>query len=407
MRVGVFFGGHAPEAGGGYSFEKEVLLALVESLGEASHQFTLIWPHRPSDEVAQTAARRGMQVACLPQPAFISRAVETLLRDSALFRSKWRWPSRLDRVVRNFQLDLIWFLGPGTHFVDAPYFTTVWDLQHRLTPWFPEMSRAGVWDARELATGWFLQRATKIITGTEAGKREIEFLYRVPASRVAVLPHPTPSFVRETAPSDGEILAKYHIPERYLFYPAQFWAHKNHASLVRALEILRDDHGLVLPLVLVGSDRGAAVEVQRSVSERRLEKQVHFLGFVPERDVAALYDHALALVYVSLCGPENLPPLEAFARACPVIATAIEGAIEQLGDAALLVDGSDPAAIAAAIRRIYDDDGLRRRLIGRGRERANRWTGRDFVSGVFKLLDDFAAAYRPWETQAPPAERRA
>ena len=55
-------------------------------------------------------------------------------------------------------------------------------------------------------------------------------------------------------------------------------------------------------------------------------------------ELIALYRHALALTFVSYFGPDNLPPLEAFALGCPVITSAIEGVDEQLGNAALYVN---------------------------------------------------------------------
>lgn len=397
MHVGVFYSGHAPEAGGGYSFEAEVLRSLMESMDGAKHQFSIICPRRPSAAWANAIAASGMRVAQVPRPGVVGRVRDSLLRDSSLFRSKWRRPSQLDGVVRKLALDLIWFLGAGAHFVDAPYIATVWDLQHRLTPWFPEMSTSGVWDSRELSNAWFLQRATRVITGTEVGKREVEFFYRVPAKRIAILRHPTPSFALRLRRSDGRVLKRYGLSGGYLLYPAQFWPHKNHLALVGALEILRDRYGLTLPLVLVGSDKGTLARVRALAYDKRLHEQVHVLGFVSESDLASLYDHAFALVYVSLCGPENLPPLEAFARGCPVIAADIDGAEEQLADAALRVNARDPHAIAEAVLRLRENEGLRKTLIERGKARAERWTGGDFVRGVFGLLDDFCFGQAAWE----------
>ncbi len=118
------------------------------------------------------------------------------------------------------------------------------------------------------------------------------------------------------------------------------------------------------------------------------EEQVHFLGFVSRADLISLYRNAFALTYVSFCGPENLPPLEVFALGCPVVASKVSGAAEQLGEAAILVDPSNPEEIANAIKVLLDDPSLVRTMVERGRQRALRWTGRDFVHGVFKILDD-------------------
>ena len=58
---------------------------------------------------------------------------------------------------------------------------------------------------------------------------------------------------------------------------------------------------------------------ERQAAERGLAGAVHILGFVSDEELVALYQHAHALLYLSRFGPENLPPLEAFALGCPAI----------------------------------------------------------------------------------------
>jgi Glycosyltransferase len=281
--------------------------------------------------------------------------------------------------------------------MEIPYITVIWDLQHRVQPCFPEVSEHGRWNWRERNFADLCRRASIIITGTNAGKAEIEYFYQVPANRIKILPHPTPRFALD-APSrdDGAILNKYHIPEGYLFYPAQFWAHKNHAGLLLAAQLLRDTYNLTFPLVFVGADRGNCKHVRELVDRLDLAGQVYFLGFVPQNDLISLYRKAFALTYMTFFGPENLPPLEAFALGCPVIASKVEGAEEQLGDAAVLVDPKDARQVALAVKSLHDDVTLRQMLIQRGLTRARRFTGEDFVSGIFSALDDFELVRRCW-----------
>ena len=110
-----------------------------------------------------------------------------------------------------------------------------------------------------------------------------------------------------------------------------------------------------------------------------------------------MYQAAFALVYVTFFGPENLPPLEAFALDCPVIASSVSGAEEQLGDAALLVEPNKPESIADAIKDLLENPNKKKVLIERGRRYASQWTGKEFVQGVFSILDDFESIRRCWE----------
>jgi glycosyltransferase involved in cell wall biosynthesis len=118
---------------------------------------------------------------------------------------------------------------------------------------------------------------------------------------------------------------------------------------------------------------------------------------VPQEDLCSLYRNAFALTYVTFSGPSNLPPIEAFALGCPVIASKILGVEEQLGDAALLVDPKQPEEIAFAIKLLWDDHSLRQSLVERGFARASKWTCEDYVKSIFLLLDEFVPIRRCWD----------
>src|SRR5205823_91401 len=103
---------------------------------------------------------------------------------------------------------------------------------------------------------WFLQRATKIITGTQVGRDQLAQFFQVPSDNVLMLPHPTPSYVfreAETAPSDA--IERFGLKQPYVLYPAQFWPHKNHVNLLLAIADLKRK-GTHVSVALVGSDKG-------------------------------------------------------------------------------------------------------------------------------------------------------
>ena len=102
------------------------------------------------------------------------------------------------------------------------------------------------------------------------------------------------------------------------------------------------------------------------------------------------------LAYISLCGPENLPPLEAFAVGCPVIASEVSGSLEQFGDAVLYCDPKNSQDMADKIYQLYSDNNLKVELINKGHSRAASWTPDDFVKGVFKIADEFSTIKRNW-----------
>src|SRR5262249_4054909 len=153
-------------------------------------------------------------------------------------------------------------------------------------------------------------------------------------------------------PAKPDVLRRLNVPRTYLFYPAMFWSQKNHAVVLEACKIVRDRTGWDLGVVFTGSDQGNLEYVRSYAGELGLRGACRFLDFVKQDDLAELYKGALCLTFASFVGPDALPPLEAFALGCPVIASALPGTAEQLGDAALLFDPSDEDALASHIANL-------------------------------------------------------
>lgn len=394
MRVGVFIEEFSPHVGGGYTIQADIFQSLLELATESRHDFTIVC-RRPED-LRETL--KATSFSAIAYPGTLAQRVRSIARRSmAALGDHRKLQTRLEQLTRDNGIEFMWFVGAEAVQLDTPYCAIVWDLQHRLQPWFPEVSANGQWIHREAFYSQFLRRAAIIIAGTEAGRDEIGRFYEVPSERIKILPHPTPRFALDPTPDEsGEILARYGLSPGYLFYPAQFWPHKNHANLLLAISRLREKHGLTMRAVFVGSDKGNQGYIQQLTNSLGLSAQVHFLGFVGQEDMTALYRNALALTYLSFFGPENLPPLEAFGLGCPVIAAKVSGSSEQLGDAALLVEPTNVEEIGEAIKRLHDDPSLAQCLVKRGKERASLRTGKDFVRGVFALLDQFDEIRRCW-----------
>jgi glycosyltransferase involved in cell wall biosynthesis len=395
MKVGVFLEDFSPDVGGGYTIQEDIFRALLDLLDETNHSFVLFcrrpesfrsFLNSPRLEAVAFPGNLGQRVVARAQSELHSLA------------EKKKRQTRLEQLCQETGVEFMWFVGAEAVQIDLPYMAIVWDLQHRLQPWFPEISSGGTWQQRETFYGEFLRRATFIIAGTDAGRLEIERFYQVTSNRIKLLPHPTPAFTLKAGPSDVEaVLKKYKLRKNYLFYPAQFWSHKNHVNLLLAAAALKREHQIDLPVVFVGSNKGNEEFVRQFAAQLQPSIEVAFLGFVPRDDLVAMYRGAFALAYVTFFGPENLPPLEAFALGCPVIASDVSGAREQLGNAALFVDPRDPAKIAETIKMLHDNKSLRHTLSEQGRARAERWTAKEFVRGVFAALDEFEPVRRCWE----------
>lgn len=396
MRVGVCLGDFVPELGGGYTFVSQVFGAFLKLAHASPHEFVVLCDPAHAKTLAARGNTAKFEFYGVPRKGLVEAAVGAWKHYSPLFAYLYRRPSRFERAALEHGVELIWFVGGGVYDTpEIPYIATVWDVQHRTHPWFPEVSSGGRWDYRELTHARFLRRAAYVISGTRAGAEQLGWYYQVPQDRIRILPHPMPSLPAEGLTCNSNFASGL-SGKKFVLYPAQFWPHKNHVNLLKALMILTNQYGLTVDLVLTGSDKGNLDYVKSVVNKLGLISQVHFLGFVRTNELVWLYRNAIALVYPSFSGPENLPPLEAFSLGCPVAISDYPGAREQIGDAAVFINPQDPSQIAESLKRLLEQAKLREELIKKGFDRAVRWTTEDYVRGVFSIFDEFAPIRHCW-----------
>lgn len=313
---------------------------------------------------------------------------------------------QMSRWLRQCKIDLMFYAAPTTMSFETgiPYVSFIMDLQHRLQPHFPEVSANGRWERREYLFRNTIRYATLLFVDSEAGKEDVLSFYGsygATPDRIKVLPYlPTCYLLTEVSEAEKhKVREKYRLPERYLFYPAQFWPHKNHAVITQALEQLKRVHELEIPVVFCGSYIGEIREqyFQLVMNMGRccgVAEQIHYLGYVPDEDMATLYAGAVALVMPTFFGPANIPYLEAWALGCPVLTSDIRGVREQVDDAGILVDPRSVEAIAEGIYRLWTDENLRRTLVERGRQRVASFTFDDYRRRLIGILEEAKARVR-------------
>lgn len=402
MKVGLHIGGTSPHSGGGYTFATELLSALCRIGDQCAHELVFChhdagenlakqFPNLPRINLEREKAREISWHESLFErlPRAARRAYRILRSPTSL---SWE-----ERILRREGIQFLVRLTPwDSTTLNIPFATIVWDLQHRQSPWFPEVSRLREWEDRE-SNFASLRRASIIITGTERGRDEISTYYQIPHDRIKVLPFAAPKFGGDVSgiPPDAELLHKFGLPAQFIFYPAQFWPHKNHVAALEACKIIRDREGWDLGVVFTGSDAGNLEYVRDYARRLGLERSTKFLGFVDPLEVIALYRRAFCLAFPSFFGPDNLPPLEAMSLGCPVVAADVPGAQEQLGDGAILFPPSDERSLANAVVSLRDPD-KRKRLIAAGHARAASTSWDRYAQGIIESLDQFALVRRAW-----------
>src|SRR4029077_21095805 len=141
---------------------------------------------------------------------------------------------------------------------------------------------------------------------------------------------------------------------------------KNLARLIAAFGVVVRDHGFTGQMVLVGKAQMRADDARVAAGEAGVESRVVFTGFVSHDDLTLLYNRASLFVYPSLYEGFGLPPLEAMACGCPVLASNATAMPEVLGGAALLVNPLSVEELAQGMIAVLRRDELARDLRARG-----------------------------------------
>jgi glycosyltransferase involved in cell wall biosynthesis len=421
MRVGIARSISTVAAGGIFQYEIALLRAISEIAPRFSDELVYVSTH-PSD-IAPLASTpglnyRGIPIVSLNEPATQQGPPEAYIGQQPVTPppvdpNVVRYNDGGADLLRKKQIDLLFMLSPS---LDAftlrlPFITPILDLNHKLQPEFPEVSAFGELNRRDYFYVNTCRFATLVIVDSEIGKADVLRFYGhlIDHERIRILPY-YPLIREKSFPSQQDcsrVRAKYNLPERYFFYPAQFWYHKNHTLIVQSLKHIADESGEVIPVVFCGAYWSYIMasnfkDVMALAFKLGVADRIHYLGPVPDEDMAALYSLCTGLVMPTFFGPTNLPPLEAWHFGRPVITSDIRGVREQNADASLLVDPRSPKALAEAMQGLWHDKTLCLELAERGKKRLASYSWNSFVDNVAAVFSDAVQRVRTGRTPRFP-----
>lgn len=293
-----------------------------------------------------------------------------------LWRNTGKYFDTFSKSFVNQKCDLWVFPSQDiwSYSLPVPTLGTTHDLMHRYERQFPESGSKKEYRVREKHYSRMCNKSEGVLVDSKLGKQQLLESYHVSNSKVHILPFIAPKYIYDTKKN---IPLNYNLPPKYLFYPAQFWEHKNHKALVRAAALLiakLPD----LKMVFVGSPNNGYSSLKNLIDKFSLQEVFIFLDQIPDEQMRGLYTNARALIMPTHFGPTNIPPLEAFACGCPVAVSNVYAMPEQVGDAGLLFNPNSDTEIADTIYKLWTDDDLTRNLIEKGYQKIRVWGQKQF-----------------------------
>lgn len=394
MRVAVDMRWMLPGIAGGI---EQVARSFVRELLAVDHhnRYTLIVPAQvaPGLDVRRNPNVRVTSVdgarAYLDR---LGRAVRRRLL-GALHLDDWQSDDvRQLAWVRSLGAEMV-YAFPGYTHPDVqllPQVLMVPDIQHE---YFPEFFSPAALEERTRVYRDSIGRATHLCAISEFTRQTVIEKLGVNENRITTIPLAAdPIFGPRAEPEDASVLRRFALEAgSYWFFPGHTWRHKNHLTAVRAVALARDEYGVRLPLVCTGGRREAHARILEEIERLGLAHVVRWLGYVPGRNLPALYRNAAALLFPSLFEGFGMPVLEAMACACPVVCSNTTSLPEIAGNAAVLVDPLDDDAVACALRAVTVDRERRETLVAAGLARAGMFSWRRHTLDTLQVLRDTRA----------------
>jgi glycosyltransferase involved in cell wall biosynthesis len=279
-------------------------------------------------------------------------------------------------------------------FVPCPSVVTIHDCIHLMFPQYLP-NRLAIFYAR-FFMWWATHRARRVLTVSEASKRDILRFCRIPPDKVTVVHNAIDDRFRTAPPEDeiARIRERFQLHEPFVLYVGNVKPHKNLGRLIEAIYHLHENGYDQLKLLVIGSDISKYADLRRAIHQFNLHRFVRFLGFVPDRTLQILYRLASVFAFPSLYEGFGLPPLEAMACGAPVVTSNTSSLPEVVGDAAVLVDPTDARAIAEGLAHVLADPNLRADLTRRGIAHAQSFSWAAGARAVRKLYADILEGSR-------------
>lgn len=339
---------------GRYTYE--VARRLVQAHPE--HEF-LFFFDRPYDK--RFLFDKNVQAVVLPPPA----------RHPVLWYIWFEYSVR--RALKKYQPDV--FFSPDGYLSLRARTPTVMVVHDLAFEHFPEAIPFLVRHFYKFYSPRYCRRADHLLAVSEYTRKDIQKQYGIAEDRITTCGNGCRNGFSPLPETERQLARQQYAEGRpYFLYVGAVHPRKNTHRLIEAFSLFKQKTGAPIKLLLAGRFAWQTGPVKEAFDVSAFQKDIHFLGFVPDEELPRLMGAAFSFVYPSLFEGFGLPLLEAMHCDVPVISSLSSSLPEVAGDAALLVDPMNARQLADALRRLYEEEGLRQNLIEKGKKQRQKFS---------------------------------
>lgn len=371
-------------------FTRELLESVLDI--DTSNEYLFF-----TDDKTPESASIPEQVHKIVVPTSASQVRAASANGNRLLKDLWA----MSREVFRHRVDVFFFPAVYSYF---PIFNrtkiivTVHDLiaDHHPQLIFPNSRAKFFWKIKQRAA---IRQADLILTVSEYSKQQISRHFDLPKSSLRVVNEGArPIF--KVLPKDNaldQVLKKYGLGpgEKFLLYVGGISPHKNLDTLIEAFgRLTKMTEYAAIKLLLVGDYRddpfySAYPALKEQTAKSDLENKVIFTGYIPDEDLAVLYNTTALLVFPSFEEGFGLPAIEAMSCGAPVAASNCSSLPEVIGDAGRFFDPRDAQHMVRVIGQILDGDDVEKDLMSqKSLGRAAQFSWNKAAADLLQIFED-------------------
>ena len=269
--------------------------------------------------------------------------------------------------------------------IKIPSIVTIHDLKYLF---FPGFLKKNTWLKHQFIKKSFtysLKTANQIIAVSNHTVEDLKKLAQFDYKKVNIVYHGINPPKNIDEDSVRKILQKYNIVNDFILFVGTRRPHKNITGLIKVLKLLRQKYHVSIDLVIAGKAYSDYTEPERLTTQLHLDEHIHFVDFVPESDLPALYQTAKIFALVSFYEGFGLPLIEAMSYGTPIVGSNITSIPEVVGDCGLLVNPYHIDDIAEKLYVILTEPNLSSRLSDCGRMRFNKFSTKTMAESTLGI----------------------
>ncbi len=226
--------------------------------------------------------------------------------------------------------------------------------------------------------------AHKIVTVSDFSKTQLIQHCHIEAHKISVVNGGKEHMLELKA--DDRILAQHQLQsQRYVLAVSSMNPSKNFANIIRAIQLLQNED---YHIVIAGGTNARVF----GRSDMPLSHKVKLVGYVTDRELKTLYEHAACFIFPSFYEGFGLPPIEAMTCGSPVIVSLAASLPEVCGEASLYCNPNSPFDMALQIEKLMKDSDLRQAMRSKGLERVKQFTWQACARRMFHVIEEVAGA---------------